>query len=137
MNGPISRGLLARIRQYAQACPGEEVCGLLLGEAGRIVEAMPAANVAQDRRAAFELDPVVLFAAHRHARDGGPAVVGHYHSHPNGSILPSAEDAAQAVTGQFWLIVTLNACALYEAVEQGPVAGRFRQIDISGCTTGL
>ena len=135
MNGAISRGLLDRIREYVAQSPDEEVCGLLLGMDGTVTDILPAANVASDRALRFELDPAVLFAAHRHARSGGPQVVGHYHSHPNGSTLPSAEDAASAVTGQLWLIVAGDGMALYEAIDQGPVAGRFRRIDISGCTS--
>ena len=101
----ISRDILEQIMSEAAADP-HEVCGLLLGEAGRIAESRPAANVAPDPARHFELDPAVLIAAHRAARAGGPQILGHYHSHPGGVPVPSATDAACAVAdGSLWLIV--------------------------------
>ena len=91
----ISRGVLEQIMSEAAAAPNE-VCGLLLGEAGRIEAIRPAANVASDPARRFELDPVVLIAAHRAARAGGARIVGHYHSHPGGLPVPSAMDATSA-----------------------------------------
>ncbi|SFR97290.1 Mov34/MPN/PAD-1 family protein [Sphingomonas jatrophae] len=109
----ISRTLAERIRVLAAADPGREVCGLLLG-AGEVVTAiLPAANVAANPARAFEVDPAVLLAAHRAARDGGPAVLGCYHSHPNGVARPSARDAAAAQPGQLWLIVAAREVRLF------------------------
>lgn len=83
-----------------------EICGLLLGGAGRIDAITPAANVAPDPVRHFELDPAMLIAAHRAARAGGPGVMGHYHSHPSGDPVPSAIDAACAAPdGSLWLII--------------------------------
>ncbi|RZM10829.1 MAG: hypothetical protein EOP68_05345, partial [Sphingomonas sp.] len=68
----------------------------------------------------FEIDPVALFAAHRRARAGGQAVVGHYHSHPSGVPVPSARDAAQAMgDGALWLIIGGGEARLWRSVERG------------------
>lgn len=116
MRVSISRGLLEQIMSEA-AADRHEVCGLLLGEAGRIKAVLPGANVAPDPARHFELDPAVLIAAHRDARAGGARIVGHYHSHPGGLAVPSETDAACAAPdGGLWLIVGGEAARLWVAV---------------------
>ena len=120
MKVKIARGVLAQIRALC-AADHNEVCGMLLGAAGRIDAVRPASNVAPDPSRHFELDPAVLIAAHRAARDAGPAVIGHYHSHPSGVAVPSATDAACAAPdGTLWLIVAGDVARLWIA---GPGEG--------------
>ncbi|MCE7798497.1 M67 family metallopeptidase [Sphingobium sufflavum] len=135
----ISRGLLDGIVALASKTPGEEVCGLLLGlpplaaaapatAAGTIESFLPATNVAPDRARHFEIDPATLIRAHRAERDGGPAILGCFHSHPGGDPTPSAEDAAQAeANGALWLICAGPpwTASLWKAVTNGAVHGRF------------
>lgn len=127
----ISRPLLATILARIAASPDEEVCGLLLGGAdaaggATVLAAPPVANVAEERGRRFELDPAGLIAAHRAARGGGPAVLGHYHSHPSGDVFPSPRDAAMALDeGALWLIGAPDgAHALWRAGRSG-LHGRF------------
>jgi proteasome lid subunit RPN8/RPN11 len=120
----ISRMLLDQIQAIA-AADRAEVCGLLLGTAGRIEAIAPAANVAPDPARHFELDPVALIAAHRAARAGGTPIIGHYHSHPSGVAVPSATDAACATPdGSLWLIIGGGDAQLW--VAQGDGAGGVR-----------
>jgi proteasome lid subunit RPN8/RPN11 len=100
----ISRAALDEILAAAAAAPDAEICGLLLGRDATVTALRPCANVAADPRDSFEVDPAALIAAHRAARAGGPALIGHYHSHPNGSPDPSARDAAAAEPGSHWII---------------------------------
>ena len=124
----ISRGLVEQIVALA-AASRDEICGLLLGTEGRIDAVLPAANVAADPRRHFELDPALLILAHRAARSGGPAVIGHYHSHPSGKAVPSATDAdCAAPDGSLWLIVAGGEARLWLAGPDGAVYGRFTQI---------
>ncbi|MEJ7927628.1 M67 family metallopeptidase [Sphingobium sp. AN641] len=116
----ISRSLLDRIRGQAAAQP-TEICGLLLGCGDRIDAILPAGNVAPDPARHFELDPAVLIGAHRAARQGGPAIVGHYHSHPSGVAVPSALDAASAAPDEgIWMIVAAQDVRIWRA---GPGEG--------------
>ena len=108
----ISTALLEDIRTFARICAPQECCGLLLGvmaQAGtpaQVTQLRPAANIANEPKHRFEIDPAVLIAAHRAARVGGPAIIGHYHSHPSGIAAPSAVDAAMAQgDGEVWIIV--------------------------------
>ncbi|KKC24527.1 Mov34/MPN/PAD-1 family protein [Sphingomonas sp. SRS2] len=117
----ISRALQKEIRQAAAVSPNLEICGLLLGR-GRVVEAvLPCANVAPAPQDSFEIDPAALIAAHRAARAGGPAIIGHYHSHPRGLATPSARDAEAAEAGSCWIITAGDDLRGWFAAE----AGRF------------
>jgi proteasome lid subunit RPN8/RPN11 len=126
----ISRSLHRRI---LAECEGQstEICGLLLGRPDEIEEARVAANVAVDPTRHFEVDPVMLIAAHKAARKGGPGLLGHYHSHPLGSAEPSATDAAcAAVDGTLWLIVARGEMQLWRAAGEG-LHGMFTAQDLA------
>lgn len=103
----ISRDLLDRLFAEAAAAPGREICGLLLGNNAEILDAVAAVNVSSRPEDSFEIDPQTLFDVARTARCGGPAWLGHYHSHPRGKAEPSARDRAAAIgtPAQLWLIL--------------------------------
>jgi len=127
----ISRRLLDRLQAQSAAAGGREICGLLLGEEGRIDEALAVPNIAADPERAFELDPAVHLRRSREARQAGSRVIGHYHSHPGGSPMPSAIDAARAdVEGAYWLILTGDACGLWIARKGGEWEGAFDRIEL-------
>ena len=120
MGYKISSTLLGGLLADAKNAPDREVCGLLFGAEGRIAQAEATANVAADPARSFEIDPAVLFAAHRQARTGGAVVIGHYHSHPSGAAVPSARDAAQAMgDGALWLILTAREGRLWRSGRLG------------------
>ncbi|MDR6849157.1 proteasome lid subunit RPN8/RPN11 [Sphingomonas sp. BE270] len=122
----ISSTLLARLLNEAANAPEQEVCGLLFGTAERLDAVRPCRNVAAEPDRAFEIDPAALIAAHRATRDGGPAIIGCYHSHPNGAATPSARDAAAAAPdGALWIIIADPQVACYRAVCDGAYVGRF------------
>ena len=122
----ISSTILDRITAEAIASPDREICGLLLGTGEAIMEARSCRNVAADPAMRFEIDPAALLAAHRAARRGGPAVIGHYHSHPSGLAEPSPRDAADAAPdGSVWLIAAGRDVTGWVAVENGTLHGRF------------
>ncbi|WP_298399093.1 M67 family metallopeptidase [Sphingobium sp.] len=126
----ISRGLLEQIVALA-ADSADEICGLLLGQEGRIEAIASAANVASDPARHFELDPAVLIAAHRAARSGGPAVLGHYHSHPSGVAAPSATDAACAAPdGSLWMILGGGEVTLWRAGPDTAVNVHFTKVQL-------
>jgi proteasome lid subunit RPN8/RPN11 len=119
MSTVIARHVLNRVLAHAAAEPAREVCGLLFGEAARIVTAEPAANVSPRADDSFEVDPRALFAALRAERAGGSRLIGHYHSHPNGRPEPSPRDAAAAEPGRLWLIVGGGVARLWLAGQAG------------------
>jgi proteasome lid subunit RPN8/RPN11 len=106
MDLEVTSGTIATLREEAARAHPHEACGLLLGQGARIELARPCANVHSRPERHFEIDPAALIAAHKAAREGGPQVLGYYHSHPNGRAGPSAEDRAEAAgDGRIWAIV--------------------------------
>ena len=80
---------------HATECRPRECCGILLGTADHISEAVRAANLAGSPTR-FLIDPKSHIEARRTARAQGLEVVGFYHSHPHSPALPSATDLAEA-----------------------------------------
>ncbi len=127
----ISRAVLDAIMADAQTTPSLERCGLLFGGNECITGWRSAANVHPEPARHFELDPMVLIAAARAAREGqGPAIVGHSHSHPAGEAVPSKADAAAAAgDGRLWLIVGSGGCRLWRSISGSHAAvGLARQL---------
>lgn len=116
----VSRPVLeALLIEAARAMP-EECCGILLGHDRLIVKSRAAANVAPERRRHFEIDPQALVDAHRAARNGGPQILGYYHSHPTGPAEPSATDRTQSAgDGSVWAIVGGGAVTFWRDEEAG------------------
>jgi proteasome lid subunit RPN8/RPN11 len=110
----LSAEHLAIIAEAAEMAYPFECCGLLVGRGRRVIEVtrlVPAPNLlvgeALDR---FELDPRIRFETERSVRGSSERIVGHWHSHPNGSALPSATDLAQAWEPDLvWLIVGVGS----------------------------
>lgn len=143
----ISTALLEEIRTFARISAPHECCGLLVGnfepvsKCARVTQVRPAANIAAQPRHRFEIDPAVLIAAHRSARAGGPAIIGHYHSHPSGTALPSSVDAAMAQrNGELWLIVGGDgAITGWRAVmpgTSGTLHDCFEPVELTGSPQG-
>ena len=86
-----ARAVLAHARDTAP----EECCGLLVGRGDRVERAVATKNLRASRDR-YLVDPAGHFAARRAARAEGLAVVGAYHSHPEGPLRPSAVDLAEA-----------------------------------------
>lgn len=80
---------------HAKECRPRECCGILLGTAGHITEAVRAGNLSESPTR-FLIDPKAHIEAHRKARAEGLEVVGFYHSHPHSPPLPSATDLEEA-----------------------------------------
>ncbi len=123
MDIEVTRDVIATLIEEARRSAERECCGLLLGAAGectRITQALPAANVHPEPARHFEIDPVALIGAYRNARTGGPALLGFYHSHPNGHPRPSASDCAHAGgDGRIWAIIAAGEVQLWRDTRQG------------------
>lgn len=127
----ISSGDRQFLLDTASATPDTEVCGLLLGTGHRVARLVPARNVAHNPAHSFEIDPATLLAAHRDARGDGLAVIGHWHSHPNGRAEPSARDAARATgNGQIWLIIAAGSITAWVPHGSGGGAAHFHTVAI-------
>lgn len=107
----LPREFQARIESEARAAYPRECCGLVEGVRGddiaRVLALHPARNIlaARDR---FEIHPEDHFAALKMARERGHAIIGCYHSHPDGAPRPSETDLSGAGEEDFlWLIAAI------------------------------
>ena len=100
---------LSTVIAHARQARPAECCGILLGRAAEIVEAVPVRNVAESPTR-YVLDPAEHIAVRRRARASGIDVLGFYHSHTTTAAEPSATDIADAAyPGHLYLIVSLAA----------------------------
>lgn len=88
----LPRALREALLEWAQASPGEEICGLISGTQDQARRLYPIANVASDRARLFELDPKGQIDAIRAMREAGERLLAIYHSHPRGPAAPSHTD---------------------------------------------
>ena len=116
----LAPGILPALVALAAKEAPRECCGLLLGQGERIEGVLAAPNVHPDPCTRFEIDPHALIAAHRDARQGGPQIVGYFHSHPSGAAQPSATDAAMASgDGRVWAIVAGDTVTFWKDAPGG------------------
>ena len=102
----LTSALKEALVAQAEAVAPHECCGLLLGTGQTITAIQPALNVHPNPATHFEIDPSTLIAAHKAEREGGPQVLGYYHSHPAGPPEPSSADQAMAARdNKVWAIV--------------------------------
>ena len=112
--------LAALARAATDAFP-EEACALFLGSRAaavvRVARVHLAPNVAEDRRRGFEVDPRLLLRLHRELRGSDRDIVGVWHSHPNGSAVPSGTDLARAYDRSLTWVITAVTSAGAGAVR--------------------
>ena len=90
----IRKSVLEQIVAHAREERPNECCGLLIGTAEVVEDAVRARNVRRSPTK-FQVAPADQFAAIRRARSSGLEVIGAYHSHPNGPSGPSETDRAR------------------------------------------
>jgi proteasome lid subunit RPN8/RPN11 len=112
----VSRALHDFLAAEARAAYPDECCGLLVGRARdgggvmKVTRAVPSRNVTTGSpRHSFEVDPAVRLRLMRALRGTDEAIVGHYHSHPDGPARPSAHDVACTFEPELlWLIIAVG-----------------------------
>jgi proteasome lid subunit RPN8/RPN11 len=123
------RAVRERLEAWAREGHPFEVCGLLFGrregERVEIVDARRCPNAARERaHDRFEIAARDLMAADREALERGLALVGTWHSHPDGPATPSKLDRAAAWPGGVHAIVSVKRSAETElAVYLGVFSG--------------
>ena len=115
MHIDVAKHVVEAMQSAALVAHPNEACGILLGQEERISGFIATRNVHTDPTAHFEIDPQALIDAHRAAREGGPQVVGYYHSHPVGPAEPSQTDRAMASgDGRIWAIVADGGVSFWQ-----------------------
>lgn len=125
----ISRQQYEQLLKWASDAGQRECCGLILGRGNRVEELVLCDNVAAQPARHFEIDPVTLIIAEKAARTGGLAILGYFHSHPNGLAQPSATDADMAAAdGRYWIVLTADAATAWRAVADASLYQRFNPV---------
>ncbi len=126
----LPAAVVARIRAHARRAYPEECCGVLVGRGRRVERSVKAANAAEGQRTRrYTIDPEVLLAIHKEARQTHREVVGYYHSHPGRPARPSAYDLEHAWPEASYLIVALEDGRVVElrSWRIRPGDGRFEE----------
>jgi [CysO sulfur-carrier protein]-S-L-cysteine hydrolase len=92
----IRRTIVSSLIAQARRSPDVEICGLLSGRDGEIIEIFPAANASLRPETSYEIGPRQLFASMRNLRRERLELLGIYHSHPKTSNEPSPTDISTA-----------------------------------------
>ncbi len=92
----IRRSVLSALIAQARRTPDVEICGLLSGRDGEIIEMFPATNAAEKPETSYEIGPRQLFQSMRKLRHERLELLGIYHSHPRTSNDPSPIDISKA-----------------------------------------
>jgi proteasome lid subunit RPN8/RPN11 len=91
----VDGAVLDAIVRHARETAPNECCGLLLGTAEEIEEAVRTRN-AKESPSAYQVHPADHFAVIRRARAERKQIVGAYHSHPRSAAEPSPRDIAES-----------------------------------------
>jgi proteasome lid subunit RPN8/RPN11 len=106
----VTAAVIETVVRHARAAAPNECCGMLVGGAQIVDEAVRAGNISDRPLTRFLIEPRDHLDALRRARLRGRDVVGFYHSHPNSPASPSRTDIAEATyPGHLFLIVGLAA----------------------------
>lgn len=113
--------------------PGEG-CGVLVGHredgARRVREAVPSQNEWSRRDDRYSVDPDLLRELLVREEEGGPAVLGFYHSHPDAEPVPSVTDRELGWPWYHYLIVHVSGGEAsgarlwrFRGTEESPLEG--------------
>lgn len=128
----ISSQHAVEISKWAEQSHPMECCGLLLGSKNTVDHIVLAKNVADCPERRFEIDPVILIEWEKQGRMGAPQIIGYFHSHPNGSAIPSPTDANLADgDGRYWIITAKKDLTAWQAVRNGEIYGRFLPVKLN------
>lgn len=107
----LFRSALERIVAHAEETYPQECFGFLLGHfsESRICVARPGRNVNTSRpHDRYEMDPQDFLQAQAEAEKWGGEIMGFYHSHPDGTAIPSAYDRKRAWEEYLYLIIPVS-----------------------------
>ncbi|MDV7339378.1 M67 family metallopeptidase [Terasakiella sp. A23] len=113
----ISQDHIDEIFAHTKRVHPEECCGLIIGKGDEVTDLMASRNVSEsDRTKTFEIDPATRFKLIR--EQGHDAMIGFYHSHPNGIPYPSKTDKTMVYEPEMiWIIATQDEIKAFKFDE--------------------
>ncbi|WP_276352718.1 M67 family metallopeptidase [Cohnella caldifontis] len=126
-NAAFKSGVLERLAEQCRRRLPSETCGVLFGTADAAVVRIDGFSVVRNASprpsSFFAFDPADWVRTYYEARNRGQRIVGYFHSHPDGSVLPSPGDSdGRPLEGTYWIVGVAqeNYCiAGYQAAPDG------------------
>lgn len=139
----IRREVIDAILTHARRDSPQECCGLLIGNAREVVEAVPTANTAAEPWRRYQISPLEHLAQVKKYREltarggAGIHVVGAYHSHPHSAPTPSPSDLEEAFE-EFLFIIAGPAGGASQLEVRGYRlrAEKFEEVQLTAIPTG-
>jgi len=106
----IAGHLLDQIFEHARESAPAECFGFLVGrlhEGGHVFRVFRGTNLAKRPECEYLMDSAEFIQVEGVAERAGWQVIGFYHSHPDGSVRPSAQDVAEFWPDSTYLIVAV------------------------------
>ncbi|MGI8746544.1 MAG: Mov34/MPN/PAD-1 family protein [Bryobacteraceae bacterium] len=98
-----------RIVAHAEAVYPKECCGVMLGSARQVTEAVPLPNVyTGPQEDFFVMDPKDLHRVDEHARKSGMEILGIFHSHPNCDAYFSKRDLENSCPWFSYVVLSIK-----------------------------
>jgi proteasome lid subunit RPN8/RPN11 len=119
----LTQAQLRQIFEHTEAAAPNEACGLLAGIDQRVIQVLPAVNVAQNPAVEYLMDPQDQIRHFQTMEEQGLELLGIYHSHPVSPAYPSPTDLSRA----FYPEAVYAIVSLMES--DSPVLRAFRIVD--------
>ena len=119
----MSQEHFRQILDHTRAESPNEACGLLAGRDGHVMHVLPAANVAENPRVGYLMDPHDQISHFYAIEEQDLDLLGIYHSHPASSAFPSVTDLSMAYYPEaVYAIISL-------VQDDSPVLRAFRMVE--------
>ncbi len=106
----IAKSAHKGIIEHGESGFPHEVCGVLIGNNGKITDYKICRNLNTERaHDRYELDPISFNEADEWAREKGLEILGIYHTHPDHPSLPSETDRVRAWPDWVYIIYSINS----------------------------
>jgi proteasome lid subunit RPN8/RPN11 len=92
----MSTAQILELQRHALRVWPDEACGVLAGQGQAVTSIIPLPNTAADPKRSYRIDDRALADTLRDIELKSQSLIGFYHSHPNGSHIPSPTDVRQA-----------------------------------------
>lgn len=92
----LSTAQIQDLQRHALKVWPDEACGVLAGRGQAVTSIIPLPNAALDPKRSYRIDDQALVETLRDIEQQRQSLIAFYHSHPNGSHVPSPTDVRQA-----------------------------------------
>jgi len=131
--------VVAAIAAHARRESPRECCGLLVGTALEVQEAVATGNVAAEPHRLYQVSPADHFSLIRRCRDApsrgsqSAEIIGVYHSHPRSAPVPSSTDRRDALADFLYVIAgPVDGSATLAVRAYRLVNGEFEDVALGG-----